>query len=443
MKKIAILAVMLALVTPVMAATSVTIDACSVGTTGNVAIIYNATGGDVSGFGLNITIDNSKNLTAIGGYHIGESNSTSKGYGIFPGTIDINDTTGNVDSYGNPVAPSSDPCALGGLGTGGITIEIGALYTTGNAPGRAGTLCTVMVSGDCNLTVALNQRRGGVVDVNYLDATTPGLPRTRHIHKVTTCTVPNVVGMSNAAAAAAITAAGLVPNGSPVLSCVTLNQVLNQNPGPSQQTCGSTVNYDYSRYETTMPNILGMTAADANAAITAAGLVVSGITWNTSSTVDINTVMSQNPTYGTILSCDPHSPSYELSSGCYPKGKGDYSTWRVQASPNFKTHCWCYTRQCHGDTDNATGGTSKSGYYYVGSADLGVLLSNWQILDPPFGSGTPAAGRCADFAHDLGGTSKSGYYRVGSTDLGVLLSNWQILEPPFGSGMSADCLNVP
>ncbi len=360
MRKIAILAAMLALVTPAMAVTSVTIDACDIDD-GNAAIIYNATGGDVSGFGLNITIDDG-NITAISGYHIGESKSGSKGYGIFPGTIDINDTTGMVDSYGNPVAPSSDPCALGGLGTGGITIELGALYTTGNAPNRAGTLCVLTVSDDCNLTLALNARRGGVVDVNYADASVT-LKGPRHID-------------------------------GPVSLCL-------------------------------VPDISNMTAAEANAAIEANGLAVGTINWSTSWSVDVNKVMDQDPNAGEWVSCNPSTVSYLLSSGCYTKFPNraglTYGGWVAAGKPAS----WCGpagnpnslpNSQCIGDASNSTEVIGR-GTFAVGYADITILLAGFNTAgNPPY-----PAWIAADFDHASEVIGR-GTFRVGYNDIAILLT---------------------
>jgi hypothetical protein len=110
-----------------------------------------------------------------------------------------------------------------------------------------------------------------------------------------------------------------------------------------------------------------------------------------------------------------------------------------------KPDCWCNPRQCHGDVDGAVGGSSKAGYYYVGPADLNVLIASWLLKEPPHGPGIGSAGNgiCADFAHDEGGSAKSGYYRVGPSDLNILIANWLKKEPPHGRGVSPDCLDCP
>lgn len=120
----------------------------------------------VRAFALDITV-NAGNIVDIGGYDAGDDNGT---YGIFPGNfsryITVNETTGDVDDWDvaeyTPVADGNDPAAQGGLGTPGITIEMGALYET-NAPGKSGDLCTITVSEDCTVTLALNGMRGNVV----------------------------------------------------------------------------------------------------------------------------------------------------------------------------------------------------------------------------------------------------------------------------------------
>ena len=142
-------------------AANVSIEANDVGD-GWVAIKYDADA-NVSAFGLNISVDAGV-IDDIADYFVGESNSTGRGFGIFLDKINgikINDITGEVEDYGGPVADACAPGALGGLGTSGITIEMGALYEDGFAPDRSGTLCKVLVTQDCNLCVTVNPTRCG------------------------------------------------------------------------------------------------------------------------------------------------------------------------------------------------------------------------------------------------------------------------------------------
>ncbi|UCG58407.1 MAG: hypothetical protein JSU70_02660, partial [Phycisphaerales bacterium] len=100
---------------------------------------------------------------------------------------------------------------------------------------------------------------------------------------------------------------------------------------------------------------------------------------------------------------------------------------------------------CHGDADGVSGGSTKSGVYYVGPADLNVVVSTWLLKEPPHGAGIASVpnGVCADFAHDAGGSTKSGLYRVGPTDLNILITNWLKKEPPHGPGIHPDCPDCP
>lgn len=122
----------------------------------------------VRAFAVDIMVTDG-NIVDIDNFAIGDDVG---GYGIFPGNfsrfITVNSTTGNVDDWGaagyTPVADGDDPGAQGGLGTPGITIEMGALYdAVENAPGKIGVLCTITVSDDCTVNLALNGMRGNVV----------------------------------------------------------------------------------------------------------------------------------------------------------------------------------------------------------------------------------------------------------------------------------------
>ena len=118
MKKIVLAMAVLALAVPAWA--GVTITATDEG--GGVVAISYTSDANVSAFGLDITVSDG-NIIAISDYNVGESNSVSKGYGIFPGGIVI--VGGSVTDYNTPVADVNAPGALGGLGTSGITIEMG------------------------------------------------------------------------------------------------------------------------------------------------------------------------------------------------------------------------------------------------------------------------------------------------------------------------------
>lgn len=168
MKKVIFALVLLLVTAPSFAAVNIT---CSY--SGNeVTVRYDASAeapNNVRAFALDITLDNGVIYEAskpISGIPIYQNDD----YDIYPGSIDINDTTGEIDDYGTTVA---DPCdapsdTKGGYGTSGVTIEAGSLYApTGagspNAPASSGVILQFWVCDDCNVSIAENTIRGGVV----------------------------------------------------------------------------------------------------------------------------------------------------------------------------------------------------------------------------------------------------------------------------------------
>jgi hypothetical protein len=172
MKKMFFVLAVAMLTTPVWA--TVTITANDLGG-GIVEINYSSDDVElVRAFALDITVDAGV-IEDISDFAVGDDNN---GYGIFPGNfglyITVDPTTGQVSDWGvagyTPVANGNDPGALGGLGTNGITIEMGSLYDT-KAPPKQGTLCTIKCSQACLLTVTTNATRGNVVLEDASEAT--------------------------------------------------------------------------------------------------------------------------------------------------------------------------------------------------------------------------------------------------------------------------------
>ena len=160
MKKIVLSILVLMLAGSAMAAKDVNFVAVHEGTTGVVRIYYDANsppGPLPRAFALDITVDNSQTIDAI--------SDLSVDYWVYPGSIDINDV-GGVNDVGTPVADYNDlPSDTElGLGTSGITIEMGSLYVgAANEPDPCALLCKVTVSSDCNLTITGNVGRGKAV----------------------------------------------------------------------------------------------------------------------------------------------------------------------------------------------------------------------------------------------------------------------------------------
>ena len=134
-----------------------------------VDINYDFTGEleKVRAFALDVSVDAGV-ITEVNDFEVGDDNF---GYGIFPANFSlfINvDPDGTVpanewdDASYTPVAPGTDPDALGGIDTNGVTLEMGALYVN-NPPNPQGRLCSLTVSEECTLSLALNGMRGNVV----------------------------------------------------------------------------------------------------------------------------------------------------------------------------------------------------------------------------------------------------------------------------------------
>jgi len=171
MKKLIFILAALLVTTPALAAVRIIVEPDAE----MAAIKYETDGEKVRAFALDIVAD-AGTIDGISDFIRGESTADNPGYGIFPANfgryITVDADTGEVTDWDvndyTPVADPCDPGALGGLGTDGITIEMGALYyptddSSPNAPANSGTLCKLTLSEEANLTVTLNEARGGVV----------------------------------------------------------------------------------------------------------------------------------------------------------------------------------------------------------------------------------------------------------------------------------------
>jgi hypothetical protein len=125
----------------------------------------------VRGFALDIFLDTDVNIVDVNEFHVGESNSVTPGYGVFPSNfaeyIDPEDPDWDNSDY-TPLADPEDypDDTLAGLDTNGITVELGSLYVgEANAPTASGTLLEFTVESNQfkKISLALNQIRGGVV----------------------------------------------------------------------------------------------------------------------------------------------------------------------------------------------------------------------------------------------------------------------------------------
>jgi hypothetical protein len=139
-----------------------------------------AEGNRVRGFAFDIEASNSCTITAISEYDAegasvpADSENIPLGYSVHMGSIVIGPQDPNfVTDFGDPVAPNTDPGALGGLGTTGITVELGSLYVDDGQgdpeqPPASGNLFKIQLSdptsaGSCVLTIAGEGTRGECV----------------------------------------------------------------------------------------------------------------------------------------------------------------------------------------------------------------------------------------------------------------------------------------
>ena len=285
------------------------------------------------------------------------------------------------------------------------------------------------------------------------------------------CVVPNVVGMDEASAIAAIEAAGFVAASNYMLhDTVPVMDVISQTPGPGVQPCGSTVTIDVSIGPCYVPNVVGLSEALALTSIDEAGLVgvVTGYEYH--DTMPAGDVISQDQapgsepgcgtTVGIVVSLGPcvvpnvvgmteaaaitaitdagftvgtksyvNAPGVPLGdvasqnpgAGAQPCGTAvdiDVSAQCMKASTTpasvytdwvawGEPNCWCYEWQCRGDTDGL-----PMGPYRVGATDIALFRSAY--LKTTAVLATITNGICADLDH-----LPMGPYRVGAADIAI------------------------
>jgi C1A family cysteine protease len=143
----------------------------------------------------------------------------------------------------------------------------------------------------------------------------------------TLVTVPDVVGSTQSAATAALTAAGLMVGTVTTQTSTTIatGLVISENPtAGTKATSGSAVNLVVSSgsapptpSSVTVPNVVGTTQAAATTSLTAAGLVVGTVTTQASTTVASGLVISENPAARTSVT-KGSAVNLVVSSGSAP-----------------------------------------------------------------------------------------------------------------------------
>lgn len=146
-------------------------------------------------------------------------------------------------------------------------------------------------------------------------------------------TVPNVVGMTQAAATTAIGGAGLAVGSVTMASSssVAAGDVISQNPAAGASVAsGSAVTLTVSSgpAQVAVPNVVGNTQAAATTAINAAGLKVGTVTMTSSNSVTAGNVISEDPAAGTMVASGS-SVNLTVSSGPPP---GNHYAYVANAS---------------------------------------------------------------------------------------------------------------
>lgn len=144
---------------------------------GLALINYACTAGEVvQAFALDVTVDRGQ-IVGLSQFFRGESRPGSRGYGIFPASFRDHLAASSWTNV-NWASPDYRPLAvpadrpgdtLPGLGSAGVTLELGALWDPSVAeavPGAAGTLCALHLSEAAQVSLVANGSRGGVLPVS-------------------------------------------------------------------------------------------------------------------------------------------------------------------------------------------------------------------------------------------------------------------------------------
>lgn len=161
MKKFIVSLAILALAVPAMAGITVSAVDADLAGAGLLCNISYATNDSQlpRAFGINVSLSDGATITAI--------NSINQLFYVTPTTFQLVGTTPDWDKNNNPDSASYAVVA-GGVGTSGMTLEMGSLYADNDpvhktAPGTTGVICSFTVSKACTVTITEDGLRGGVV----------------------------------------------------------------------------------------------------------------------------------------------------------------------------------------------------------------------------------------------------------------------------------------
>ena len=140
------------------------------------------------------------------------------------------------------------------------------------------------------------------------DPVQPGAGISYQLYDFEGIIVPNLIGQPRNLAQGNLEGLGLVvafADGTETTDAANENRVESMSPGPGMEVeSGSTVTltiWDYEAAEVAMPNLVGMSQAAAETALTAAGLMFTVGTQETSTVSQIGQVLAQDPGAGTMV----------------------------------------------------------------------------------------------------------------------------------------------
>jgi len=191
----------------------------------------------------------------------------------------------------------------------GNTLIVPDLLGMSEADAEAAITTAGLVVGNKSPSLQTNEKYGNVIDQNpAAGAEVPeGFAVDLEFSVIIEQTVvPDVVGMEQSSAESAIIAndLNLGTITTQYSDTVPTRFVVSQNPPPDTTVdVGTSVNLVVSLgpETTSVPNVIGLSQADAEAAIIAAGLIVGTVTTENSSTVPAGDVISQEPPPGAIV----------------------------------------------------------------------------------------------------------------------------------------------
>ena len=326
------------------------------------------------------------NISAISNYKTGVSTVASRGFGIYPATIDIDDITGVVTAWGNPLALTGDPGAGDQvLPSSSFVVEFGSLYspvTAGvdaNAPLTSGTLATFDVdcngqTGNINITAAEEDTyRGGVILEN---GSKPS---------------PNLTALLVYPCSPPLPLPGKATTPSPANGATGVSRA-----GVSLTWAAGSDAATRDVYFGTVNPPVTKVISDGTVLTYATGAMTQG-------TLRYWRVDEKNATGTTTGDVWSFRVEECLKSTALPS-PGSYNDWVAWGRPS----CWCYQRNCRGDINGVKNIT------WVSVADLTALTSAYGKSDTALALITN--GICADINHTKNIT------RVSVADLTVLTS---------------------